>query len=40
MNKTKGNLVLIGEAMETGWADGEDRRIWAGWPAVEIGGYG
>ena len=21
-------------------AGGGDRRIWAGWPAVEIGGYG
>ena len=25
MNKTKGNLVLTGEAVETGWAAGGDR---------------
>ena len=25
MNKTKGNLVLTGEAAETGWAGGGDR---------------
>ena len=25
MNKTKGNLVLTGEAAETGWASGGDR---------------
>ena len=52
MNKTKGNLVLIGEATETGWdgdgdkgrlrwlAGGGDRRILASWPVVEMGGYG
>ena len=52
MNKTKGNLVLIGEAVETGWASSGDRgrlrwlagdgdrRIWVGRSAVEMGGYG